>query len=293
MAKHARDDDDVQLPNSESEGVLSMSEFESETEELTGWAYAKDLQDRYLAHSDSDDSEPGDFVTDQSATTIGNVPLEWYRDYPHIGYSLNGQRVLKPATKDELDNFLSKMDDPEFLATFEDPTTHKDVKLTREEVAIIERLQSGKYPDAEVDSYPRFEDFYTQDVAVEPMRAGPEPKSRFVRSKWEHQKVMKIVRAIRAGLIVPKPPNKDQAVKHYDIWQDVEDKERTAHPMHIAAPKIKLPTHAESYNPPEEFLLSDKELEEYHDLDPEDRQVNYIPQKHNALRKVGGYARFV
>lgn len=43
--------------------------------------------------------------------TIGNVPIEWYDDYPHIGYDLNGRRILKPATKDELDAFLDKMDE--------------------------------------------------------------------------------------------------------------------------------------------------------------------------------------
>ena len=34
--------------------------------------------------------------------TIGNIPVEWYNDYPHIGYSLDGKRILKPATADEV-----------------------------------------------------------------------------------------------------------------------------------------------------------------------------------------------
>jgi ribosome biogenesis protein ERB1 len=40
--------------------------------------------------------------------------LEWYDDFPHIGYDLDGKKVMKPATKDELESFLAKMDDPKY-----------------------------------------------------------------------------------------------------------------------------------------------------------------------------------
>ena len=40
--------------------------------------------------------------------------MEWYNDYPHIGYDLDGEKILKPATGDELDRFLAKMDDPDW-----------------------------------------------------------------------------------------------------------------------------------------------------------------------------------
>jgi len=33
---------------------------------------------------------------------VGNVPLEWYEDYPHIGYDLDGRRVYKPVKGDEV-----------------------------------------------------------------------------------------------------------------------------------------------------------------------------------------------
>ena len=44
--------------------------------------------------------------------TIGNIPVEWYNDYPHIGYNLHGKRILKPATADEvgtIHNFASHL----------------------------------------------------------------------------------------------------------------------------------------------------------------------------------------
>ena len=36
------------------------------------------------------------------SNTIGNVPVEWYNEYPHIGYDLHGEKILKPATGDEV-----------------------------------------------------------------------------------------------------------------------------------------------------------------------------------------------
>ena len=44
--------------------------------------------------------------------TIGNVPVEWYEEYPHLGYDVDGKKIMKPAKGDELDKFLSNMDDP-------------------------------------------------------------------------------------------------------------------------------------------------------------------------------------
>lgn len=47
--------------------------------------------------------------------TVGNVPLQWYDDFPHVGYDLDGRRIYKPVrTRDELDQFLDKMDDPDY-----------------------------------------------------------------------------------------------------------------------------------------------------------------------------------
>ena len=33
---------------------------------------------------------------------MGNIPLEWYSDYPHLGYDLDGRTVSKPAKRDEV-----------------------------------------------------------------------------------------------------------------------------------------------------------------------------------------------
>lgn len=47
--------------------------------------------------------------------TVGNIPMEWYKDFPHIGYNLDGKKIYKPIrSKDELDDFLDKMENPDY-----------------------------------------------------------------------------------------------------------------------------------------------------------------------------------
>jgi ribosome biogenesis protein ERB1 len=46
--------------------------------------------------------------------TIGNVPLEWYKEFDHIGYDLFGKKIGKPKAGDEIDKFLDKMDNPDY-----------------------------------------------------------------------------------------------------------------------------------------------------------------------------------
>ena len=169
---------------------------------------------------------------------------------------------------------------------------HQDIQLTKEELEIIKKLQRSAFPDEEYDPYPKSVDFFTQDVMQMPLSAAPEPKRRFVPSKWEHKRVMQIVRAIRKGLIVPRKPKSTHQVA-YNLWNDEEDKEREPHPMHIPAPKMKLPDHAESYNPPSEFLLTKEEEAEWNGMDREDRMRNFLPSKYPNLRAVPGYSRFI
>lgn len=38
--------------------------------------------------------------------------MHWYDDLPHVGYDMDGKQVLRLARGDELDKFLSTVDDP-------------------------------------------------------------------------------------------------------------------------------------------------------------------------------------
>jgi ribosome biogenesis protein ERB1 len=99
---------------------------------------------------------------------------------------------------------------------------------------------------------------------------------------------MKIVRAIRQGRIVPSKPSSLKP-QFYSIWAEPS----SSHPPPLPAPKPRLPTHSESYNPPEEYLPTEAERVEWEAEDPEDREKDYLPQKYPALRLVPAYDRFI
>jgi ribosome biogenesis protein ERB1 len=219
--------------------------------------------------------------------------MEWYDDLPHIGYDIDGKKVLKPATGDELDKFLATVEDPDSWKSAYSVKDAKDMVLSAEELDIIQRLQEGQIPDAGYNPYEPTVEFFTSKTETMPLSARPEPKRRFIPSKWEHKKVMKIVQAIRLGRIVPRKPAKErQRNAIYNLWTD-DDKEREEHVMHIAAPKMKLPEHDESYNPPAEYLPDENEVKEWTELDERDRPKNYLPKKFNSLRQVPAYNQFI
>lgn len=43
--------------------------------------------------------------------TIGDVPLEWYKDEKHIGYDISGKKINKKERQDKLASFLANVDD--------------------------------------------------------------------------------------------------------------------------------------------------------------------------------------
>jgi len=78
--------------------------------------------------------------------------------------------------------------------------------------------------------------------------------------------------------------------KLWDLWENAQEDDimKKMAPA-IPAPKLKLPGHAESYNPSEEYLFTEEELKEWNENDPSDRELNFVPKKYDSLRKVQAY----
>lgn len=173
------------------------------------------------------------------------------------------------------------------------------VRLEGEELEIIKRIQTNDFADVKYDPYEPYVDFFTGKVMPVPLSSAPEPKRRFLPSKWEAIKVAKIVRAIKKGWIKLRDeltPEEDMERRGrvYDIWSGEVDASILAiKARHISAPKMALPHHRESYNPPEEYLLTPGELEEWMATPEEDRPHNFVPQNYRSLRLVPGYERFI
>ncbi|KAL6073145.1 Ribosome biogenesis protein 1 [Balamuthia mandrillaris] len=293
FAEEAEDDQD------NAEATSEHGDVESEDEEYSDDEAHERLSEEnfqklraFLTRDDAPESEESD---DETENTIGNVPLEWYKDYDHIGYDQEGRKIMKSQGKDALDRFLDRSDDPNYWRTVYDEYNDKEVVLSKKDLLMIRRMKEGKFPDPSFDPYAPWEES-DEPPRIHPLTNKPEPKSRFLPSKWEAKRVAYLVKAIKKGwLKIGKDAKTKEAPRFYDIWatpnEEAEKMKRTL--QHLPPPKLKMPGHDESYNPPEEYLPSESEIKAWEDLDPEDRPKNYLPQKFDALRHVPAYSRFI
>ncbi|XP_015679427.1 ribosome biogenesis protein BOP1 [Protobothrops mucrosquamatus] len=226
--------------------------------------------------------------------TVGNIPMEWYQDFPHIGYNLEGRPIYKPIrSKDELDKFLEKMESPDYWRTVQDKMTGADVKLTDEQVELVNRLQSAQFGDVNFNPYEPSVDFFSSQVRIHPVTNRPADKRSFIPSLLEKEKVSRLVHAIKMGWIQPRRPREDTGV-FYDLWaQEDHNSILGRHKMHVPAPKLPLPGHQESYNPPPEYLLTEEEKLAWEQQEPEERKLSFVPQRHDCLRRVPAFPRFI
>ncbi|EGP91782.1 uncharacterized protein MYCGRDRAFT_54508 [Zymoseptoria tritici IPO323] len=246
---------------------------------------------------DSDDSDAR-----EATNTIGDIPMSYYDAYPHIGYDINGKRIQRPAKGHALDSLLDSIDIPEGWTGLTDPATGKPLNLTKDELETLKQLTRNERSGEGYDPYPDMVEYFTGKgmEMVMPLTAAPEPKRRFVPSMHEHKRVMKMVKAIKEGRIKPfheqteEEREQEEAEREYasfDIWAN--EAPRPDHIMNVPAPKLPPPGYEESYHPPPEYLPDKHEREEWEQQDEEDRDRDFLPQDHSALRKVPGYEKFV
>ncbi|KAL0357188.1 UNVERIFIED_CONTAM: Ribosome biogenesis protein BOP1 [Sesamum calycinum] len=109
-----------------------------------------------------------------------------------------------------------------------DEYNDEEVELTKEETKLIRRLLKGKAPHADFDPYAPYVDWFAWDGAKHPLSNAPEPKRRFIPSKWESKMVLRYVRAIRKGLIKFDDKPKEEP-RFYALWDDSTPAERQGH----------------------------------------------------------------
>ncbi|KAL4914210.1 NUC169 domain-containing protein [Aspergillus aurantiobrunneus] len=278
-----------------SEDTGSSSEDE---QEQLNYRIEKDANgnDRYIYDDINPDDNSDYSDIEENANTIGNIPLSFYDQYPHIGYDINGKKILRPAKGEALDALLDSIEIPKGWTGLTDPSTGKPLELSQDELELLRKVQMNEIPEEGYNPYEPLTEWFTTEKEIMPLSAAPEPKRRFVPSKHEAKRVMKIVKAIREGRILPfKPPTEedeeDKDLIKYDLWAD--EAERPDHPMHVPAPKLPPPGYEESYHPPPEYLPDKKERKAWEDADPEDREQDFLPNDFGSLRKVPGYESFV
>ena len=238
----------------------------------------------------SDDEEAGN--------ATGRVPLHWYEGYDHVGYDLGGGKVVADVPNDALAQALEAQGGG--ALTVYDKLNGRNVVVSARELEQIRRMKGGAFANRESEMYGDALDVVASATEAMPLSAAPEPKRRFLPSKWEAMRVAKLVQGLRDGTIVTRAENKakrdkarpdgDEAFLAFaeSMWanddDDEEEETRRRGPAHVPAPKLALPNHDESYRPPEEYLLEDDELEDHEGL---------VPKRHDTLRAVGAYEHAV
>lgn len=285
------DDDVIQGSDSDDEAAAGPAKVEETNEENMPFPKEQEKVD-----APSDDSED-----DEVLIRTGNIPEHWYDEYDHVGYDVKGSKVKK-IERDELEEFLRRQKDPEWWREIEDKMNNRRLRLSKEDLELIQKVKKGQFADGLVDPYDTSlgqVEFENPDT-IHPMN-DIKPKRRFIRSLNERNQVNRYIQAIKRGWLKVRTKEeienelKQKKERTWDVWQDeslTTWKPRKMPPT-IQAPKKDPPTHAESYNPSKEYLLDEQEKKDQEDLDEEDRMYNFEPQVHDALRKVPLYENLV
>jgi len=241
-------------------------------------AIAKEIDDGPVVNlaeeSDSSDSEGPLLRT-------GNVPQEWYEDMRHDGYDIDGKKVVVRGPGDLIDQFLLRKNPDSAKRSLYDAKNDRQIRLTDREINLINRIRKGKTAGRmpEIELKP-------MEVNKTLLGDGFLPRRAFQPNKWERKAMLKIARGIRNGWIrAPQKKEEEEIDPLHDLWKD----ENPVHRQQLEPPKPPPPSHSESYNPPAEYLFDEQEQKEWENTEPEDRKVDFIPQKFQHMRHVPAY----
>ncbi|KAL0482755.1 rRNA maturation protein bop1 [Acrasis kona] len=257
-------------------GLKVLHSFNNETEEEVKERKKRELDQEPSMFDDVDNSD--DSSEDEGMiNTVGNIPLEWYEEYDHIGYDVNGNRILRKKRKDALDNLIASHDDPNYLRTVYDELNDKEHILSNKDLQTIIDVQKGRFP-SNYNPYRPMVEYVTIDSRF-PLVGTPTPKKHFTPDKDELKHIARLARRMRKNpkVGVPQIPQRNTP-ECYLMWgQDGRVIGDTTNRVGLLqAPKTLLPGHGQSYNPPMEYV-------------PEDSQRRL----YDSLRKVPAYDKFI
>lgn len=165
----ALDSDEIPSEAEEEEGALTKTNgVQKHLEDLTLQAAPEDDDDKpnYRIETDAnggeryvyEEIEPGYDSDDSDAplneNTIGDIPLSFYDSYPHIGYNINGKKIMRPAKGEALDALLDSIEVPKGWTGLTDPATGKPLNLSQEELEVLRKIQMNEVPEEGYDPYP-------------------------------------------------------------------------------------------------------------------------------------------
>jgi len=145
-----------------------------------------DIESSVDEYADTDSSDEED-----NLHTIGNIPIKWYDDLEHAGYDLDGKQISKAPTVDELDKLVTKMSNPNFWKTIQDPLLGKKHVLTDKEIQFLASLRKSSTvkTSTSMDPHEDFIDFFTFDKMDTALVATNPSKKSFIPSLLDKNKV--------------------------------------------------------------------------------------------------------
>ena len=172
--------DEEEEDNNTTESKEEHFENKEEVIEGTSWNYGKDAQEKVTAKDEAEPEEKLNYRIEKDANggiryvydeidpvydsddtdaqvptnAIGNIPLSFYESYPHIGYDINGKKIMRPAAGEALDALLDSIDIPEGWTGLTDPETGKPLNLSQEELELLRKIQRHEIPEEGYDPYP-------------------------------------------------------------------------------------------------------------------------------------------
>jgi len=196
-----------------------------------------------------------------------------------------------------MDKYLAMEDDPNFWRTVHDNINGRDIVLSDEDWKLVKSIIRQKFPD-NYDPYEPFVEYDYPDADF-PVTNRPISKASFTPSKWEERKIKKLIKSLKNGWITLKDPqkqlkeieDKEMNPPFFLLWENVEESQKKR--SYLPPPKQSLPSHAESFNPPSEYLLTPEEKLEWNEKYFPHRDTDFIPQKYNHLRNVPFYSEFI
>lgn len=228
---------------------------------------------------------------------VGDIPLEWYKDEDHIGYDVEGRKLMK-GKKSALDQLLEATDDPNAMRTIYDALHDEKKVISNADLQLIFNLQRNRSANSAYDMYGDVgEGFVEFDPLNHPLARGNGPsKKKFVPALHEMKKLAKMVRRILKEKDEQKAPEEEKPDPNaaFMLWDDSTNPEMDTHTKfkynnRIEKPKAPPPGTYESYRPPPEYLPSEKTKERFARLRAIDKKEHFLPQAFSSLRHVPFY----
>ncbi|CCW60429.1 unnamed protein product [Phytomonas sp. EM1] len=230
---------------------------------------------------------------------VGDIPLVWYKDEDHIGYDIEGKKLMK-SERSALERLLEATDDPNAMRTIHDVLHDEKKVLTNADLQMIFNLQRNRTTNSNYDMYSEVqEDTVEFDPLNHPLARNTGPsKMKFVPALHDMKVIAKMVRRMRKEdeerKLHKKAPSDDDDDEEKPLWEDGKVVQMDTHTHfkyynRIEKPRVAPPGTYESYRPPPEYLPSEKAKQRQARLRAIDRKEHFLPQSFDALRHVPFY----